>query len=264
MKSIPSHAHAVPLTPQQRAILQLLYEYCYLDTPTLHAVIAPRVTERALRRSLCRLEARTLIVCHRHPATSTIYGLTVAGARAIGQSLSRQHYRMPGRAVFVYRTTEARIAAHAQRQGFVVYRGTPASPLSTVRALQNQTRAVVVQHWRAREKAAIALAEAAGERVGPRKTQLAANVHPVPHVFREWYIHRPGMTGRIVLVARKEESHDYWHARIADMAEVGALLPVVCIFVHQPPADLRSDLERAGFEVILLPHIDTVFGTTGA
>ena len=165
----------------------------------------------------------------------TIYSLTRAGAQAIGQTLVHQHYRMPSREAFVYRTREARIATQAEQRGFVVYRGTPASPLSAVRALQHETRQVVVKHWRAREKAAIAAAKDRGEFVAQRQTQFDANVNPVPLVFREWYIHRPNLTGRILLVARKEGSRNYWQARIADMAEVGKLLRVVCIFAATTP-----------------------------
>ena len=255
---------APPLTAQQRAILRLLYEFRQLDTPTIHQAIAPHVTERALRRTLMRLETRRFIICHRQPATVTIYGLTLGGAQAIGQKLLHQHYRMPSREAFVYRTLEARIATQAERRGFVVYRGTPASPLSAVRALQNETRQVVVKHWRAREKAAIAVADAAGEFVAQRQTQLNANINPIPLVFREWYIHRPTVTGRILLVARKESSQDYWKARIADLCEVGKLLRVVCIFGQPPPADLRAALERVSFQVMEIaqfgPFLDAMGG----
>ena len=41
------------------------------------------------------------------------------------------------------------------------------------------------------------------------------------------------------------------------MAELGKLLPVVCVFAQPPPADLRAALERAGFQVIAFAHFST-------
>ena len=253
-----------PLTPQQAAILRLLYEYGHLDTHTIHQTIAPDVTERAVRLALNRLEKRELLMCYRHAATQTIYRVTAIGCQAIGQKIQRRHYRMPSRETFTYRVVEARLANHAKRLGFVVYRGTSASPLSAVKALQNETRQIVVKHWRAREKAAIAVAEAAGQWVAPRRTNLDAGFNPIPLVFREWYIHRPSVTGFIALVARREASQDYWKARIADMREVGTLLPVVCVFADSPPADLRADLQRVGFQVVEIERIGTFFESFGA
>ena len=250
------------LTDQDTAILRLLYQYRQLPTTAIRQAVAASAPVRSFRRELERLEGCGYVAAYRERGGENLWRLTAPGGRAIGREVHRAHYRLANHAVQVYRQREAALVTTAQNHGFIVYRGTPASPLSAVRALQNETRQVVVKHWKAREKADIATAEAAGAFVAQRKTQLAANVNPVPLIFREWYFHRPNVTGFIGLVARRD-SPDYWKKRLGDMTDVGKLLPVVCLFGQMPPADLHAALNRAGFQIVRVADFAAFLDTFG-
>ena len=247
-------SRSAKLNTRQDAVLRLLYEYKHLDTAAIHAALEPETSYNAFDLSLTRMEHAGLILRQRNPPQPTINGISSKGAEAIGLEAKSQHYRLPSPATLEARQIRLRIETEAKRRGYIVYPQTPASPLSKVQALQSANRQIVVKHWKAREKAHIEYAEAHGEFVAPRWTQYNAGVNPVPLVFRECYMHQPGVTGFVVVYAGMKTDRRFWTARAEQLGRMSKILPVLCVFVRRPPADLLQQLKGVGFKVTLLEN----------
>jgi hypothetical protein len=142
------------------------------------------------------------------------------------------------------------IESEAGRRNMVVLRPVPPSPFNH-RAMQ-ENRKVLIEHYRLAEKAALDALESSGKDTGNRRRNLEAGLHPVPEVFRDYYLHHPERPGLVVITSSPQTDRRYWSRKKEALYRLGRTIPVLCVFHQVPPSELLKELKEAGLKVCLV------------